>query len=234
MWLSEYNEGFICSLTLGVTLGWIPTLKLVNVQTFALLLRWRFSDMSDCIRETFQPFTSTQHRHITSFVGQLHKLLLSFQDHISGTVLSEPHVHTLTGARFLTSINRSVNDSSQHATTHRYYIWKAREECLPLPLLAQLSGFYSTSLLSAYFVKLCKYFPSHMQQYNATESVWILPLLNYDSPLKVSISPDLTPQAKKTTFPAHFYCLIAAKSLDGSVVGCKEDSKPPSVTFWGI
>lgn len=164
-----------------------------------------------------------------------HKLLLSFQDHISGTVLSEPHLHALTEARFLTSINCCVNESSQRATTRRHYAREATEECLLLLLLlAQLSVFHSTSLLAAYFVKLCKYFLSHMQQYNATESVWIFPLLNYDSPLKVPISHYLTPQAKKKHFQHISTVWSQPNPLTAGVVGCKEDGKPPSVTFRGI
>lgn len=42
-----------------LTLCWIPILKLVNVQTFALGLRWLFYVMSDCTRETFKLFTWT-------------------------------------------------------------------------------------------------------------------------------------------------------------------------------
>lgn len=90
--------------------------------------------------------------------------LLSFQDHLTGTVLSEPHLHT----HFLIPLTNCENKVHKRLPVASYSLLLAlirqRETPAATP---QFIVCLSTPL--SYFVKLCKCCFNHTQQWNATE-----------------------------------------------------------------
>lgn len=115
-------------------------------------------------------------------------------------------------------------------------MWETPEG--PPPLLSQLIVFLSTSLFAAYFVKLCKYFFSHMQHWNAVESEFahlgFFPAPNYDSPPIHSHSQSLSEPLGESvfnTFPL-FDPQSQPNPLSTLILACSEDGKPPSVKIY--
>lgn len=108
----------------------------------------------------------TEHRHSASSATQRCKLcvilpasdsarLLSIQDHVSGTVLSEPHLHALPVTCFPTSIRSCVSESKNNmlllaATTRELPQRSACCRCSSLSSVFFIPPHYSPHTLSNY------------------------------------------------------------------------------------
>lgn len=93
--------------------------------------------------------------------------LLSFQDHLPDTVLSEPHLHAWTRRVFLVFFHIPQTLWKQEPNAACYWHVRSHKGTPAAP--PRFIVFLSTSVFAAYFVKLCKYFFSHSQHRNAVE-----------------------------------------------------------------
>lgn len=152
-------------------------------------------------------------------------VLLFFQNHISTHWLELVFSHPSIAVSM-----RAHNVLPLAATTHEKPRRSACCCCSSLSSVFFIPPHYSPHTLSN-CVNISSVTCSNTMPLRA---FWIFPLLNYDSPLKVPISHYLTPQAKKNHFQHISTVWSQLNPLTAGVVGCKEDGKPPSVTFRGI